>query len=114
MKRDGKVWRQEFARGNPTTELEVVPKAELAAIGGEGATGTTISFLPDAEVFEELEWSKEILTQRLRETAFLTRGLRITLVDEREGDDRQEFHYDGGIKDFVKYVNEAKDPSTST
>ena len=110
VKRDGKVWRQEFARGNPTTELEVVPKAELAAIGGEGSTGTTISFLPDGEVFEELEWSKETLTQRLRETAFLTRGLRITLVDEREGDDRQEFHYDGGIKDFVKYVNEAKDP----
>jgi DNA gyrase subunit B len=110
VKRDGKVWRQEFERGNPTTELEAVPKASLAAVGGEGATGTTISFMPDAEVFEELEWSRETLTQRLRETAFLTRGLRIALVDEREGEHRQEFHYEGGIKDFVKFVNQSKDP----
>jgi len=110
VKRDKKVWRQEFERGNPTTELAAVPEPSLAAVGGKGATGTTISFLPDGEIFEELEWSKEILTQRLRETAFLTRGLRIVLVDEREGDDRQEFHYEGGIKDFVKFVNQAKDP----
>src|SRR5262245_15510314 len=110
VKRDGKVWRQEFERGNPTTELEAVSKASLAAVGGEGATGTTISFMPDAEVFEELEWSRETLTQRLRETAFLTRGLRIALVDEREGEHRQEFHYEGGIKDFVKFVNQAKEP----
>jgi DNA gyrase subunit B len=103
VKRDGKVWRQEFARGAPTTALEAVGPCK-------DATGTTISFLADAEVFEELEWSKEILTQRLRETAFLTRGLRIALVDEREGEDRREFHYEGGIKDFVKFVNQAKDP----
>jgi DNA gyrase subunit B len=101
--RDGKIWRQEFARGAPLRELE--------AIGVCGKdTGTTISFMPDAEVFEELEWSKETLTQRLRETAFLTRGLRIVLLDEREGEERHEFHYDGGIRDFVKYVNQAKDP----
>ena len=103
VRRDGKIWRQEFARG--------VPISELKAVGVAGKeTGTTISFLPDADVFDELEWSKEVLTQRLRETAFLTRGLRIVLVDEREGEDRQEFHYDGGIRDFVKYVNQAKDP----
>jgi DNA gyrase subunit B len=101
--RDGKIWRQEFARGTPVRDLE--------AIGVCGKdTGTTISFMPDAEVFEELEWSKETLTQRLRETAFLTRGLRIVLLDEREGEERHEFHYDGGIRDFVKYVNQAKDP----
>src|SRR5262245_6592560 len=100
VKRDGTIWRQEFARGAPTTELEAA-----GSCGDE--TGTTISFLPDAEVFEELAWSKEILTQRLRETAFLTRGLRIALVDEREGEDRREFHYEGGIRDFVKFVNEA-------
>jgi DNA gyrase subunit B len=103
IKRDGKLWRQEFARGAPTTELEAT-----GTCGKE--TGTTISFLPDAEVFEELEWSKETLTQRLRETAFLTRGLRIVLVDEREGEDRYEFHYEGGIRDFVKFVNGAKEP----
>jgi DNA gyrase subunit B len=101
--RDGKLWRQEFARGVPTGELEAVADAT-----GE-ETGTTISFLPDAEIFEELEWSKDVLAQRLRETAFLTRGLRIVLVDEREGEDRQEFHYDGGIRDFVAYINQAKD-----
>src|SRR5207248_11476710 len=73
-------------------------------------SGTTVTFLPDAEVFEEVEWSSETLVQRLREPAFLTKGLRIVLVDEREGDERHEFHYEGGIRDFVGYVNKAKDP----
>ena len=100
--RDGKIYRQEFARGEPTTELETVGVAK--------DTGTTITFLPDGDVFEELEWSTETLVQRLRETAFLTKGLRIVLYDEREGDERHEFHYEGGIRDFVAYVNEAKDP----
>jgi DNA gyrase subunit B len=102
VRRDGKVWRQEFARG--------VPTGDLTQAGTSDQTGTTISFTPDAEIFEEIEWSKEILTQRLRETAFLTRGLRIVLVDEREGEERHEFHYEGGIRDFVQYVNQAKDP----
>ena len=102
VRRDGKIYRQEFARGEPTTELEMVGVAK--------DTGTTITFLPDGEIFEELEWSIETLVQRLRETAFLTEGLRIVLVDEREGDERHEFHYEGGIRDFVAYVNEAKDP----
>jgi DNA gyrase subunit B len=102
VRRDGTVWQQEFARGAPT--------GELAQTGTSDRTGTTISFMPDAEIFEEIEWSKEILTQRLRETAFLTRGLRIVLVDEREGEDRHEFHYEGGIRDFVQYVNQTKDP----
>jgi DNA gyrase subunit B len=101
--RDGKVWRQEFARGAPTTELEPVGDA------GE-KTGTTISFMPDAEIFDELEWSRETLAQRLQETAFLTRGLRIVLVDERETDYRKEFYAEGGIRDFVGYVNQSKDP----
>jgi DNA gyrase subunit B len=103
VRRDGKIYRQEFARGVPTTEMEVVGKV------ARDETGTRISFLADAEVFEELEWSADTLTQRLRETAFLTRGLRIVLVDEREGEERQEFYYEGGIRDFVAYVNEAKD-----
>ncbi|MGH3029461.1 MAG: DNA topoisomerase (ATP-hydrolyzing) subunit B [Gaiellaceae bacterium] len=101
--RDGKVYRQEFARGVPTTDMTVNGKGEKAD------TGTTISFLPDADVFEELELSTETLVQRLRETAFLTRGLLIVLVDEREGEERHEFHYEGGIRDFVAFVNEAKD-----
>jgi DNA gyrase subunit B len=102
--RDGKVYRQEFARGEPTTEVEVVGKAE------KGDTGTLISFLPDADVFEELDLSAETLAQRLRETAFLTRGLQIVLIDERAEGERYEFKYDGGIRDFVTYINEAKEP----
>jgi len=102
VKREGKIYRQEFARGEPTTELK---KAGVAK-----DTGTTISFLPDGDVFEELEWSLETLVQRLRETAFLTKGLRIVLYDEREGDEKHEFHYEGGIRDFVSHVNRSKDP----
>jgi DNA gyrase subunit B len=103
VRRDGKVYRQEFSRGAATTELEEAGKA------GKGETGTTISFLPDAEIFEELELSAQTLAQRFRETAFLTRGLRIVFVDEREGEETQEFYAEGGIKDFVAFVNEAKD-----
>jgi DNA gyrase subunit B len=104
VRRDGKTYRQGFARGVPTTDMQT-----LGATNGKQDTGTTISFLPDAEVFEETEFSIQTLVQRLRETAFLTRGLRIVLVDEREGEDRHEFHYEGGIRDFVAYVNESKD-----
>jgi DNA gyrase subunit B len=100
--RDRKIWRQEFARGEATTDL----KAE----GVAKDTGTTITFLPDGDVFEEIEWSIETLVQRLRETAFLTKGLRIVLYDERSGDEKHEFHYEGGIRDFVSYVNQSKDP----
>jgi DNA gyrase subunit B len=101
-RRDGKVYRQEFARGAPQGDMQIV---------GEAAeSGTTITFMPDGEIFEEIEWSTDALVQRLRETAFLTRGLRITLTDERAGGEVVAFHYEGGIRDFVAYVNEAKDP----
>ncbi len=106
VRRDEKVYRQEFARGVPTTEMEVVGEA------APGDTGTTISFLADAEIFDdadEFDFSAETLAQRLREYAFLTRGLRIVLTDERAGGERVEFYYEGGIQDFVKHVNAAKD-----
>jgi DNA gyrase subunit B len=102
VRRDGKVYRQAFSRGVPDGDMEVVGKA--------GDTGTKISFLPDPEVFEEVEISTQLLIQRLRETAFLTKGLRIVLVDERGSQERHEFHFAGGIKDFVAFVNQAKDP----
>jgi DNA gyrase subunit B len=107
VRRDGKISRQEFCRGEPTTELTVAGKTQ-----GKKDTGTTITFLPDLEIFDEdeFEWSMDTLVQRLRETAFLTRGLRIVITDEREGDVRHEFHYEGGIKDFVEHVNSAKEP----
>ena len=103
VRRDGKVYRQEFARGEPTGDMEtigVAPKKE---------SGTTISFLPDPEIFDETEFDAATLSQRLRETAFLTRGLRIVLRDERAGGKTDEFHYEGGIRDFVAHVNESKD-----
>src|SRR6187455_3869697 len=106
VKRDGKIWQQEFARGEATTDLK--------KLGVAKDTGTTITFLPDGDVFEELEWSIETLVQRLRETAFLTKGLRIVLYDEREGDVKHEFHYEGGIRDFVAHVNKSKDPVHKT
>jgi DNA gyrase subunit B len=103
IRRDGKVYRQEFTRGVPNGDVEVVGEAE------KGDTGTTISFLPDAEIFDEVEYSAETLQQRLRETAFLTRGLRIVLTDERAGGETVEFYYEGGIRDFVAHVNSTKD-----
>jgi DNA gyrase subunit B len=103
VRRDGKIHRQEFARGVPLADVEITGKAD------KDDTGTTISFLPDAEIFEEVDFSISTLVQRLRETAFLTRGLRIVLTDEREGEERHEFYAEGGIRDFVAYVNDAKE-----
>jgi DNA gyrase subunit B len=105
VRRDGKTYRQEFERGDPRGDLEVVGPAD------EADYGTTITFLPDGEVFEEdeFDFNADTLAQRLRETAFLTRGLRIVLMDERADGKRVEFHYEGGIKDFVAHVNSTKD-----
>src|SRR3954449_5705213 len=105
VRRDGKVYRQEFERGEPTGDMEVVGKMAKG-----DPTGTTISFLPDSEIFEELDVDAATITQRLRETAFLTKGLYIKLVDERADGKTVEFHYENGIRDFVAYINETKDP----
>jgi DNA gyrase subunit B len=104
VRRDGKLYRQEFERGNPLGPVEAVGEA------GDGDTGTTIVFLPDSEIFEELDMNADTLVQRLRETAFLTKGLHIKLTDERADGKTAEFHYEGGIRDFVAYINDAKDP----
>jgi DNA gyrase subunit B len=104
VRRDGKAYRQEFARGVPLGPVEITGDAPASE------TGTTVWFLPDAEIFEELEMNADTLLQRLRETAFLTKGLRIRFVDERADGKTVEFHYEGGIKDFVAYVNESKEP----
>src|SRR5215216_3446309 len=102
VERDGKIYHQEFARGAPQGAMEVTGKTN--------ETGTTISFLPDSEIFDETEYSAPTLLARLREMAFLTRGLRITFTDERaDAGEPVEFHYEGGIRDFVAYVNESKD-----
>ncbi len=102
VRRDGKAYRQTFARGVPQTDVEVVGEAT--------STGTTISFFPDREIFDETDFSAATLAQRLRETAFLTRGLRIVLRDERPGGKTEQFHYKGGIRDFVTHINSGKEP----
>jgi DNA gyrase subunit B len=101
VRRDGFVWTQEYDRGTPRYDLK---KGEATK-----ETGTTITFLPDADVFETLDFDFSILEQRLRETAFLTRSMKIALTDERSGGNRVEFQYHGGIEDFVRYLNEGKD-----
>jgi DNA gyrase subunit B len=110
VKRGGKVYRITFARGFKTGELEVV--------GGTlpDDTGTTVSFKPDHEIFPETEYSFEILATRLREMAFLNRGVRLTLTDERNVDPEtgkpyaEEYHYEGGIKNFVEYLRGSRRP----
>ena len=101
VRRDGHVWRQTYERG--------VPQGPLAKGEPSKLTGTTITFRPDAEVFETTTLDFSVLEQRLRETAFLTRGLRITIDDERGEKASATFKYDGGIEDFVRYLNANKE-----
>jgi len=104
VERDGFLYQQEYRRGEPLYDLKQV--------GVSKKQGTTISFLPDPEVFEELVYSRDTLKGRLRELAFLNSGLTIVLIDKRDGSEkeyRKEYYYKGGIRDFVKYLNNNKD-----
>ena len=93
IRRDGYVWTQSYERGRPLADLERgAPTDE---------TGTTTTFLADSEIFETLEYDFKVIEERMRDTAFLTRGLKIILIDERGDGKRAEFQYDGGIVDFV-------------
>ncbi len=101
--RDGKVYKQVYERGKPITQF--------TCVGESQKRGTIITFKPDPEIFETTEFSWDILANRLRELAFLNKGLRITLIDERTEPPRKEvFYYQGGIVEFVKKINEKKDP----
>ena len=98
IRRGGRVYRQEYSRGEPVSEFRQV--------GETDRRGTRITFRPDPEIFETLDFSYEVLAQRLRELAFLNRGVRIRLRDERETKVReQEFFYEGGIVEFVAHLN---------
>ena len=101
---EGKEYKQRYERGHTMYPLKVVGDCE------EGKTGTTVTFLPDKELFEETVYDYDILKQRLREMAFLTKGLRIVLRDEREDSKKEKtFHYEGGIREFVTYLNRSKE-----
>lgn len=99
VKRDGKLYEQRFERGVATTELKV--------IGTSKETGTIITFKPDSEIFDTTIFDKEILRNRFREMAFLNKGVKILFFDQRD-DFKEEFHYEGGIKSFVEYMNKNK------
>ncbi len=101
VKRDGKLYEQKFSRGIATSKLKVLGPAD--------GTGTIQHFKPDPQIFATLDFSLDILQQRLRELAFLNRGLRIELIDERT-DKKQTFMYEGGIKSFVEHINKNKEP----
>jgi DNA gyrase subunit B len=104
IRRDGHVFSQEYSRGAPLQELQ---RGEKLTTGAK--TGTTVTFLPDADIFETLDFDFHTLEERLRETAFLTGGLKIAIADERGEGHAAQFQYDGGIEDFVAYLNENKD-----
>jgi DNA gyrase subunit B len=110
VRREGHVWTQRYERGFPVTKLDKGRKLKKGA-----GTGTTIRFKPDPEVFTETqELSFDTLSRRFRESAFLNRGLKIRLVDEREEGREVAYRYEGGIRDFVAHINEAKDPVHKT
>ena len=110
IKQGGKIYRERFSRGNTIVPLEEIGTCQ------EEDTGTTVSFLPDPLMFTEtLIFDYDVLRQRMREMAFLTRGLRITLKDEREDNPQeQSFCYEGGIREFVTYLNHSKKPLYDT
>jgi DNA gyrase subunit B len=101
VKRDGKVHHMRFKRGQTASKLEIIGKAK--------GTGTKVTFKPDAEIFQVLEYKYDILANRLRELAFLNRGIEITLKDERNNKE-ELFRFNGGIEEFIKHINRAKEP----
>jgi DNA gyrase subunit B len=110
IRREGHIWTQRYERGFPKGDLGKARKLKR----GEG-TGTTIRFKPDPEVFTEtIELSFDTLSRRFRESAFLNKMLKIRLVDEREEGREVAYQYEGGIRDFVAHINEAKDPVHKT
>jgi DNA gyrase subunit B len=102
VRRDGKVYHQKYQKGKPVSKLTIIGKAK--------STGTKVTFKPDREIFKEKsDFSFDVLSQRLRELAFLNKGLHIKLIDERT-DKEVEFHFKGGIVSFVEYLNKNKNP----
>jgi DNA gyrase subunit B len=107
IRRDGYVWTQSYERGDPASPLV------RGAVSDE--TGTTITFWPDHQIFETTDWSFETLSRRMQEMAFLNRNLAITIADQRQDEPRAaEYMYEGGIADFVRYINASKEPVHGT
>ncbi len=105
--RDGNIYYQRYERGKVQNELKIIG---TYTEGVDAKTGTEVTFLPDKKIFEETVFDFNTLKTRLRETAFLTKNLRIELIDERIEKQKKTFHYEGGIKEFVSYLNKGKEP----
>lgn len=103
VKRDGKIFEQKFSRGIVQSDLEVIGTTDI------DDTGTKITFVPDPEIFDTVEFEFEILSKRFREMAFLNKGIKIEFKDYRTGKEEM-YHYEGGIKSFVEYINKKKTP----
>jgi DNA gyrase subunit B len=110
VRRDGKIYRQTYDRGIPTSELEVVKDSLYDGQDVEdlAPTGTTTSFVPDPDIFHELEFDTTLLLQRFREAAYLNKGIWLSFVDERE-DTEVTFHFEGGIQSLVRHLNKDRD-----
>ena len=104
VRRGGKIYEEKFERGKVSVPVTVIGECD------DSESGTTVSFLPDREIFEETVYDYDTLKTRLRETAFLTKNLKIILKDDREEKKENTFHYEGGIKEFVTYLNRGKAP----
>ncbi|WP_435575592.1 DNA topoisomerase (ATP-hydrolyzing) subunit B [Clostridium gasigenes] len=102
VKREGHIWKQKYARGEVMSELEKIAESD--------EFGTQVNFKPDSEIFEEIEYDFDVLANRLRELAFLNKGISIILTDKREEDKVEIYMYEGGIKEFVAYLNRNKEP----
>ena len=105
MHRNGHIYRQRFEKGHPKTQLEI--------IGTTQETGTTVKFVPDKEIFKEsITFDYETLRQRIQELAFLNKGLRLTIKDVRNPNNIKsgDYHYEGGLKEYVSFLNKGKKP----
>lgn len=102
VKQNGKIYHQDYKRG--------IPQNELTVVGSTNETGTTVTFLPDKEIFETTDFNYETLKTRFKEIAFLNKGLTLSLADEREGRERKDsFHFEGGIVEFVEFLNRGRE-----
>ncbi len=103
VRRDGKVYFQEYVRGLPVKDVAVIDKAK------KNETGTTITFIPDAEIFKATKFKFDTLAERMRELAYLNKNITIKITDKRNGGEEEEYHFKGGLIEFVKYLDETRE-----
>ncbi|HLG32765.1 MAG TPA: DNA topoisomerase (ATP-hydrolyzing) subunit B [Ignavibacteriaceae bacterium] len=108
VKRDGKIYFQEYRRGVPVKPVKEIGKSK------KGETGTTITFLPDSEIFKVMQFRFDTLAERMRELAYLNKNITIKIRDERNGGEEEIFHFKGGLIEFVKYLDSAREPLHKT